>query len=106
MILNTKFFGYCDLRYGAIILGSLSAILSFLLALEITPVLTNYNEAVEQMKLEDADFEFDYYGFKDYVQVFFGAVLIFTIMFLIFSILMIIGTAKVCILNVKITSKH
>lgn len=102
MLLITKFFGCCELHYGAIILGSLSAFLSFLSALEITPVLTNYNETVEQMKLERPDFEFDYYGFKDYVQVFFGAILIFTVMFLIFSILMIIGTAKVCILKVQI----
>ena len=96
MILVKKFSGCCDLRYGAIVLGSLSAFLSFLSALEITPVLTNYNEAVEQMKLEKPDFEFDYFGLKEFVQVSFGCLLIFAISFLIFSILMIIGAAKVC----------
>lgn len=100
MILINKFSGCCDLRYGAIILGSLSAFLSFLSALEFTPVLTNYNEAVEQMKMEKPKFDFDYFEFKEFVQILFGGLLIFAISFLICSFLMIVGAAKVCHLNI------
>ncbi|CAO1327754.1 unnamed protein product [Diamesa tonsa] len=94
MILIRKFTGCCDLRYGAIILGSISAFLGFLSALEFTPVLTNYNEAVEQMKMEKPDFEFDYFEFKAVVQLLFLGLLIFAVSFMICSILMIIGAAK------------
>lgn len=95
MKLTEKFFGCCDLQYSAIVLGSLSAFLSFLAILEITPLLTNYYEVIEEVKLEEFDLGIDFIRYKDLLQGLISLILIFAVFYLIFSILMIVGAAKV-----------